>query len=111
MKRLVVLGLLGLTMSGCGGSNSSDRGPSDAELEVYAQGEIRERLKDPKSAEFTNVHVYRGGGVTAVCGYVNSKNSFGGMTGRQRFIVAGVTVLEEEMEDGGMQDVWSRFCR
>lgn len=110
MKRVSVAALAVFILGACGDGGSS-ASPSESSLEVFAEGEIRQRLKDPESAQFTDVSVYRGGQVTAVCGYVNSKNSFGGMTGRQRFIVAGVTVLEEEVADGGMSDLWAQFCR
>lgn len=109
MKRLIGM-TSAMLLCSCSGTSEPSK-PSDASLEVFAQGEIKQRLKDPESARFSNVSVYRGGSATAVCGYVNSRNSFGGMTGQQRFIVAGISVLEEEVADGGMNDLWNQFCR
>lgn len=42
-------------------------------------------LKDPGSAQFTNVRLARGG--TVLCGQVNSKNSYGGYGGAKEFVV------------------------
>jgi hypothetical protein len=48
------------------------------------------QLKDPMSAQYRNLHQYSGHGDKAVyCGEVNSKNSFGGYTGFEMFIVDG----------------------
>jgi hypothetical protein len=75
---------------------------------------ILARLRDPKSAEFSDVRLgpvlaeRTGGG--AVCGYVNSKNGFGGYSGRQRFIAAGdLAYLESEVADG-FDPIWGRLC-
>ncbi len=53
-----------------------------------AKNSVKQRLKDPSSAEFTNVQLrdYVGGKV--VCGYVNAKNSFGGYVGAKQFIAS-----------------------
>lgn len=42
---------------------------------------VREKLKDPQSAQFSKVRIVGG----LVCGEVNAKNSYGGYSGRQRF--------------------------
>lgn len=76
-------------------------------------GKIRDRLKDPGSAQFSGMYVSRKGGSPIVCGYVNSKNSYGGYTGKQRFIgasAAGMSVTEDDMVAGDMAKVWARFC-
>jgi len=71
------------------------------------------KLKDPESATFKNARVYYNGGATVVCGEVNSRNSFGGMAGFQRFVSAGsnATFLEEQMTRGTMNETWARFCK
>jgi hypothetical protein len=56
------------------------------------------------------VRVVRKGELVAICGYVNARNGFGGMTGPQRFISGGATVLESEMGPGEMDISWSQFC-
>lgn len=76
-----------------------------------AKDAIKDRLKDPRSAEFRRLVVSRTGGVPMVCGEVSSKNSFGGRNGFQRVVSAArpdLTFLEEEVED--MDSVWRRFC-
>lgn len=49
---------------------------------------VKNRLRDPDSAKFTAVGVIRKGGTKAVCGTVNAKNGFGGMSGAEPFAVA-----------------------
>lgn len=75
------------------------------------QDRVRAQLKDPDSAEFRAGHFSEKGGAKVVCGEVNSKNSFGGFTGFQRFIAAGNLVfLEENMAAGEMDKSWSLLC-
>lgn len=78
---------------------------------IHMQDRVREQLKDPDSAGFRNVRTHHGGGVPVVCGEVNSRNSFGGMSGYQRFVAAGSVIALDEQVDGGVGDVWNRFCR
>jgi hypothetical protein len=73
---------------------------------------VKARLKDPKSADFRNVFFHRGvDGLPMTCGEVNSKNSFGGYTGFQKFVSGGsadTTFLEDEVADFAV--VWNRLC-
>lgn len=73
---------------------------------------VKTKLKDPGSAEFKGVYFFRGADdVPMTCGAVNSKNSFGGYGGYQRFVSAGrtnLTFLEKEVE--GFEGVWQKFC-
>ncbi|MGE7204923.1 hypothetical protein ACQKJZ_04500 [Sphingomonas sp. NPDC019816] len=78
--------------------------------QAIAQRMVRNMLKDPSSAEFSEVHTGWSSGTPVTCGYVNSRNGFGGMTGRQRFISGNVTALEESMAPGEMGKVWDRMC-
>lgn len=85
--------------------------------EIYAWEEaakqvVRERLRDPESAEFRDLVVHPGdaGTATIICGKVNSRNGFGGMTGPQHFIAGGTVMLEEEFSASQWQIAWSRFC-
>jgi hypothetical protein len=74
---------------------------------------VREKLRDPESAQFKDAFFHRGGaGVPMSCGLVNSKNGFGGYVGWTRYLSGGAsetTFLESEMEDG-FQDTWRQFC-
>lgn len=70
-------------------------------------------LRDPDAAVYSDLKVYPGTEDTStiICGYVNSPNAFGGMTGRQRFIAGGTVMLEEQFTKKQMNVAWSRFCR
>lgn len=88
---------------------SSD-GPSDSAFIVAAQEEVRGRLRDPSSAEFSDMRVVRKGEATVVCGTVNARNGFGGMAGPQRFISGAVTGLESDFAPGEFEVSWSKLC-
>jgi len=61
------------------------------ELIAAAKHAVTQRVKDPASAQFGEFTVRD----NVVCGSVNSKNSFGGYTGPQRFYVFGTLVYFE----------------
>lgn len=77
---------------------------------------VRNSLRDPSSAKFQNVKVYRplpGQDTPIVCGEVNSKNAFGGMTGFQGFIASGDAlppVLEEGFSEGEYAKSRRQLC-
>lgn len=89
------------------------KGSADAKLVTWMQKGIqatRQKLKDPKSAEFRQVY-FRKTSLPMTCGEVNSKNSFGAYGGYQRFISAGrvsATFLEEEVRD--FDKLWGQLC-
>ncbi|MBN8649331.1 MAG: hypothetical protein J0L55_15360 [Caulobacterales bacterium] len=58
-----------------------------------AQMAVKEKLNDPESAQFENV-VISG---DAVCGWVNSKNKFGGYVGATMFLYNNNQVKLQEM--------------
>ena len=98
-------------------SSSSD--PADLPFEQQrpyweeaAKELIRERLREPQSAVFSELKVIDDGedSATIVCGKVNSRNGFGGMTGPQRFISGGTVMLEEDFTPAQMDIAWTRFC-
>ncbi len=63
-----------------------------------AEEAVRRVLKDPGSATFSDVTLgWFGSGVEGVCGKVNARNSFGGMSGPKPFAVSihqGEAVVE-----------------
>lgn len=64
------------------------------DLEFRAQETIRQSLRDPSSAQFRNHLTFVG--TRTVCGEVNARNAFGGLTGFQPFIVSrGVPLIRE----------------
>lgn len=92
--------------------NYNDSGKQVAWIEL-GKDAIREKLRDPSSAEFRNVTFHSGGGVPMACGEVNANNGFGGKGGYERFIAAGTTmaVMESEMTTAAeMTEVWDRYC-
>lgn len=57
------------------------------EIEAAAEGSARQRLKDPDSAQFKALKVFRrDDDYIAVCGEVNAKNSYGGYAGFTPFV-------------------------
>lgn len=54
---------------------------------------VKVRLRDPDSAVFSGTKVVRRGGKETVCGFVNARNGFGGMTGDRWFAVVDTDVL------------------
>lgn len=61
---------------------------NDPTIELVAAGrrQVKARLKDPESARFGNVW---SPDTMVVCGYVNSKNSFGAYNGNELFYGMG----------------------
>jgi hypothetical protein len=108
---IIMASAMAALLCACGGS-SPEEYPEAREIAWNNKGEdaVRSKLKDPQSAEFTEVRFSDKGGKPMTCGYVNSKNGFGGYTGRQRFVAAGdqLAFLEEEGSD--FQQIWSRYC-
>lgn len=78
-----------------------------------AEDAVRKVLKDPGSAIFSGVTLGRfGSGVEGVCGMVNARNSFGGMSGPKPFAVSihdGEMVVEAVGK--GRDGSASRICR
>jgi len=74
---------------------------------------VKSKLKDANSATFRKVFFHLGAdNIPMTCGEVNSKNSFGGFTGYQRFVSAGkanLTFLQEQVSD--FNTIWNKFCR
>ena len=105
MKKILLIGIAGLLMVGCG-----KKEPTEAELnsfrELKAQESVKALLKDPSSAEFRNMN--------GMCGEVNSKNSFGAYTGFVRFIgTPDITLIEGEnpqVDQATFNEVWKKMC-
>lgn len=83
-------------------------GPSDPYRLMMAEKDVKKRLRDPASAQFSDLTVRNG----VVCGQVNSRNGFGGMTGPQQFIsrLGVMTVFKDDVADGGFADTWDSLC-
>lgn len=82
-----------------------------------AKKAVASRLKDPESANFRNVEIYRDNGSVTVCGEVNSKNGFGGYGEYSRFMWDGegepIFKSDWERMNAGwaFEDSWASDCR
>lgn len=65
------------TLAACGASVSE----ADQQKIEDVKAAVRDKLRDPESAQFSSVKLVAG----LVCGEVNSKNGFGGYVGKQHF--------------------------
>lgn len=70
---------------------------------------VKNRLRDPESAEFSGVHAVTHEGEIIVCGYVNATNGFGGKSGQQRFVGAATQVFLEEDGADAVSEAWTMF--
>jgi len=103
---IVVIGLL----STCTPSRTVYEPPSDTRRIMDAEDAIKAKLRDPSSARFDGQQVSRRSGNPVVCGYVNAKNGFGGMSGRTRFIAGGAIAMTEDEDREAFPLVWDRTC-
>ena len=120
MKKILCSLAMTLIISGC--QSTSDKisnwpdinaGPKPTNYEALVKETIKLKLKDPDSASFKNIsapykeHLTLNGGedtfVWAVCGLVNAKNSYGGFTGFEAFMVSIVNdaVIHSYIIDNG----------
>lgn len=65
-----------------------------------ARQAVRERLKDPDAAKFTDLRQCVSG--KGVIGFVNSKNSYGGYAGSERFIYIFGSVIFPDQGDSAL---------
>ena len=84
-------------------------------MESLAFDAVKSRLKDPASALFKDVAAHETSkGAIAVCGQVNSKNSFGGYGGFEGFITNGLpnfTLLQSDiLPDKRWREMWRKAC-
>lgn len=102
----MIVGLLVFSFWGAK-RGSSGGGPQEWQLVAVGKNAVMAHLKDPGSAMFRNVVM----GKLAVCGEVNSKNSFGGFGGYQRFVASASTVvLEYDTDMVTFRDIWYGAC-
>ncbi|MFM9847084.1 MAG: hypothetical protein ACKVP3_07980 [Hyphomicrobiaceae bacterium] len=89
----------------------ADEGWRDQALVDAAKEGVRGVLKDPGSAEFSDLSVEKHTGKAVVCGRVNARNGFGGYGGWMRFVSGGsvgTTFVNEDTE--GFAKVWNTMC-
>lgn len=73
-----------------------------------AKSSVRSRLKDPASAQFSQLRIVGSGPDARVCGFVNAKNSFGGYSGDERFVSFLGTVAVIGENERPSNAFWSR---
>lgn len=78
-------------------------------LIAQSQENVARKLRDPGSADFGPTVVSRRDGI-AVCGTVNARNGFGGMTGAQRFINTQRSGIYLEEMRADFASLWGRYC-
>ncbi|MEB0133776.1 hypothetical protein QN362_00355 [Actimicrobium sp. CCC2.4] len=107
---LLIAVVAAIFISGCGKSDAQKENELNANLKMLGERYVKAKLKDPDSAEFRNQFIGKAG---APCGEVNSKNSFGGFVGFQRYISVGteLTVLKADMPAGDFDTTWTKMCR
>lgn len=110
IKGIVIAFCIGLTMIGCSMPKTYDE-----TMIAGAEASVSSALKDPQSAQFTDVHIFDG---PMICGMVNAKNSFGGYVGPRRFFVYmtghdGIDVIWSApviADDQATTDMLNGFC-
>ncbi|XUO88416.1 DUF2511 domain-containing protein [Halomonas sp. KM072] len=85
-----------------------DRESQDRLAVVQAQRLVRESLRDGRSSDFRNIYVSQRSGRN-VCGEVSARNALGGMSGYQRFIISGRSVIFEEVSPN-FAGLWQQSC-
>lgn len=86
--------------------------PTPHMIETLAMRNLGAALRDPNSIETRDVIVRS----SYVCGEVNSKNGFGGMTGFQPFIAGAsksmpVAISGDNMSREEFRTAWQQLCR
>lgn len=110
MRQLIPL--CALLLAACGDGEAARQSVKDDSLIFVGQDQIKTRLRDPDSAVFSGVYVSRKSGSPAICGKVNSRNGFGGMSGPDRFVTGGATAIEGDgtMDAANFQQAWDMLC-
>ena len=66
---------------------------ADEATASFGESVVKLSLRDPESAQFMGSRVVRKNGKEGVCGFVNARNGFGGMSGDRPFAVIGSAVV------------------
>lgn len=90
-------------------SSPNDGEPNNDGMIILARKAVEAKLRDPASAEYRNEKLGSFKGHPVVCGEVNAKNGFGGMTGFERYASNGgeATVVESDMDAPEFSKVWA----
>lgn len=73
---------------------------------------LKQRLRDPESAQFRNEKMFARGDTLTVCGEVNSRNGFGGLSGFKWYASSGgVVVMWDDADHINPKFVSGLFAR
>ncbi|MBB6578011.1 hypothetical protein HNP33_002079 [Comamonas odontotermitis] len=95
---------IGLVLAGVS-MTALAKGENYNALVAKAKAEVSKDFKDPESANFRNLGVYKsktGKGRVSVCGEVNAKNAFGAYVGYRPFVVSGELAALAEPDGEGL---------
>lgn len=118
MRNVTLTAVAALSLAACDGANSP--AAHDALLVVKAQDAVRARLRDPGSATFDDTRVAQAMRLQTpdqaafpgeyVCGTVNARNGFGGLSGPQRFVAGSVAAVLETDDPVMFSALWGEVC-
>ncbi|SEO03451.1 hypothetical protein SAMN05428959_104299 [Duganella sp. CF517] len=105
----VALALLAC-VTACGKSQAQKQQEEVLTLTSLGEKYVREKVRDPGSAQFRNQFIGKGG---APCGEVNAKDAFGTYIGFQRYISVAreLTLLAQDVAPAEFEESWRELCR
>lgn len=114
-RAIYLSGNLAASPSGSTNLVSQKQVRHDGDAVLLATGErmVNKMLKDPDSAVFRNSYGWIKHGQRVACGEVNSKNSFGAMSGFAHWVVLyelRMAYLETSENRGSFAAKWNRYC-
>lgn len=120
-RAVALLTIISPLSFGCGGPTAPNGRVDQAvpnavelsEFAVLSKYRLKERLRDPDSAAYRNVRIYRhpkSDGGFVFCGEVNARNGFGGMAGFERFVASPTHAVIESMGPSAFVEGWEQFC-
>lgn len=78
-----------------------------------AERKVRSLMREPDSAKFSRSTTKDVGGIHVACGFVNSRNGFGGYTGDTMWIVSddlGIAVVNTPGQEQAFAKIWNKYC-
>ncbi len=80
LRALAIAASLTLPLQACG--EPADAPQSDVGYEIVGKNQVKARLRDPESAQFTGVRGVRRGETTAICGALNEETDTAGSSAK-----------------------------